>query len=83
MNVADIQISEANQFILACELEDLIGLEHPNSLAGRGIKGEEIRSRTVAIFSDPLPGTVELRRRVVACTQPPVGGETGRPAPRQ
>jgi hypothetical protein len=48
VNVADAQINQANQCILAGELEDLTGLEHPNRMAGR-IKNEEICSQTVAV----------------------------------
>ena len=56
MNVAGTQINQANQFILAGELEHLTGLEHPNSMAGR-IKNEEICSQTVAVSrsSNQLP----------------------------
>ena len=36
-----LKLTQANQCILAGELEDLTGLEHPNRMAGR-IKNEEI-----------------------------------------
>jgi len=67
VQVAQVRIRSAFQSIPACELEHLIGLEHPNSLAGRRIKSEEVRSRTVAVSSDSFPATVKLRYRAVDC----------------
>src|SRR6266567_8778848 len=62
MQIAHAQIRSPYQFIPFRELENLIGLEHPNSVAGR-IKSEEICSRTVAVLCDSLPDSVEFRNR--------------------
>ena len=62
VNVAYTQITVANQFILACQLEDPMVKEHPNRMAGR-IKSEVICDRTVAVSCNSLPATVEFRPR--------------------
>ena len=60
MSVADIHGTVANQFILACQLEDQMVSEHPNRMAGR-IKSEVIRDRNLAVSFSSLPATVEFR----------------------
>jgi hypothetical protein len=59
LKIAEARIRGPYQRIPACEVEYLIGLEHPDSMASR-IKGEEICGRTVEVGCDPLPATVKL-----------------------
>jgi hypothetical protein len=59
LKVTEARVCGPYQRIPACEVEYLIGLEHPYGMSS-WIKGKEICGRTVEVAGNSFPATVKL-----------------------